>query len=223
MFYSWINEHVFAVSVIDYLELTATQSSKWVPYSVARRWPCANSSYRAKQPTPAFRNLVNSAWSSSVMWVRLTQVILERLHNYNLLLRISSIPMWMHSSGSSSTKCVAVMKWNENCAISKKRSRRMVFPCWIQARAQRLHSPERWSIWRQVYKHHHIEHNSHGSINCLQATFEKLENELREVNQNAEALKRNFLELTELKHILRKTQVFFDEVCMRFWLTYLSI
>jgi V-type H+-transporting ATPase subunit a len=48
---------------------------------------------------------------------------------------------------------------------------------------------------------------------CLkQATFEKLENELREVNQNAEALKRNFLELTELKHILRKTQVFFDEV-----------
>lgn len=48
----------------------------------------------------------------------------------------------------------------------------------------------------------------------LQATFEKLENELREVNHNAEALKRNFLELTELKHILRKTQVFFDEVCM---------
>lgn len=46
----------------------------------------------------------------------------------------------------------------------------------------------------------------------LQATFEKLENELREVNQNAEALKRNFLELTELKQILRKTQVFFDEV-----------
>ncbi|XP_065156759.1 V-type proton ATPase 116 kDa subunit a1 isoform X4 [Atheta coriaria] len=46
----------------------------------------------------------------------------------------------------------------------------------------------------------------------LEATFEKLENELREVNQNAEALKRNFLELTELKQILRKTQVFFDEM-----------
>jgi len=45
----------------------------------------------------------------------------------------------------------------------------------------------------------------------LEATFEKLEHELREVNQNAEALKRNFLELTELKHILRKTQQFFDE------------
>jgi V-type H+-transporting ATPase subunit a len=31
------------------------------------------------------------------------------------------------------------------------------------------------------------------------------------VNTNAEALKKNFLELTELKHILRKTQQFFDE------------
>uniref|UniRef100_A0A6P7H6E1 V-type proton ATPase subunit a n=1 Tax=Diabrotica virgifera virgifera TaxID=50390 RepID=A0A6P7H6E1_DIAVI len=51
----------------------------------------------------------------------------------------------------------------------------------------------------------------------LEATFEKLENELREVNQNAEALKRNFLELTELKQILRKTQVFFDEHNMRFY------
>ena len=45
----------------------------------------------------------------------------------------------------------------------------------------------------------------------LEATFEKLEHELREVNQNAEALKKNFLELTELNHILRKTQQFFDE------------
>ncbi|XP_030853624.1 V-type proton ATPase 116 kDa subunit a [Strongylocentrotus purpuratus] len=45
----------------------------------------------------------------------------------------------------------------------------------------------------------------------LEACFEKLENELKEVNTNQEALKRNFLELTELKHILRKTQHFFDE------------
>ncbi|XP_029836521.2 V-type proton ATPase 116 kDa subunit a1 isoform X2 [Ixodes scapularis] len=45
----------------------------------------------------------------------------------------------------------------------------------------------------------------------LEATFEKLENELKEVNTNAEALKKTFLELTELKHILRKTQAFFDE------------
>ncbi|KAL1232998.1 V-type proton ATPasesubunit a [Trichinella spiralis] len=46
----------------------------------------------------------------------------------------------------------------------------------------------------------------------LEATFEKLDNELREVNMNEEMLKKNFLELTELKHILRKTQAFFDEV-----------
>ena len=32
-----------------------------------------------------------------------------------------------------------------------------------------------------------------------------------QVNQNTEALKKNYLELTELKHILRKTQQFFDE------------
>ncbi|XP_036362341.1 V-type proton ATPase 116 kDa subunit a1 isoform X3 [Octopus sinensis] len=45
----------------------------------------------------------------------------------------------------------------------------------------------------------------------LEATFEKLENEMKEINANAEALKRNFLELTELRHILRKTQNFFEE------------
>ncbi|KAK0418067.1 hypothetical protein QR680_013355 [Steinernema hermaphroditum] len=46
----------------------------------------------------------------------------------------------------------------------------------------------------------------------LEATFEKLENELREVNHNEEMLKKNYAELTELKHILRKTQQFFEEV-----------
>uniref|UniRef100_A0A9J8AI68 V-type proton ATPase subunit a n=1 Tax=Cyprinus carpio carpio TaxID=630221 RepID=A0A9J8AI68_CYPCA len=50
------------------------------------------------------------------------------------------------------------------------------------------------------------EHSS-----CVLATFEKLENELKEINTNQEALKKNFLELTELKHILRRTQQFFDE------------
>uniref|UniRef100_A0A8C1KTK9 V-type proton ATPase subunit a n=1 Tax=Cyprinus carpio TaxID=7962 RepID=A0A8C1KTK9_CYPCA len=33
-----------------------------------------------------------------------------------------------------------------------------------------------------------------------------------EINTNQEALKKNFLELTELKHILRRTQQFFDEM-----------
>uniref|UniRef100_A0A0N7ZA30 V-type proton ATPase subunit a n=1 Tax=Scylla olivacea TaxID=85551 RepID=A0A0N7ZA30_SCYOL len=45
----------------------------------------------------------------------------------------------------------------------------------------------------------------------LEATFEKLENELREVNANAETLKKNSLELTELKHVLATTQLFFQE------------
>ena len=48
----------------------------------------------------------------------------------------------------------------------------------------------------------------------LEATYEKLENELKEVNTNAEALKKTYLELTELRHILQKTQQFFDEVTM---------
>jgi len=46
----------------------------------------------------------------------------------------------------------------------------------------------------------------------LEATYEKLENELKEVNTNAEALKKTYLELTELRHILQKTQQFFDEM-----------
>ena len=49
---------------------------------------------------------------------------------------------------------------------------------------------------------------------CAQATFERLEAELNEINANADSLNRNFLELTELKHILRKTQTFFEEVCL---------
>ncbi|XP_064617786.1 V-type proton ATPase 116 kDa subunit a 1-like [Liolophura sinensis] len=44
----------------------------------------------------------------------------------------------------------------------------------------------------------------------LEAAFEKLESELREVNTNAEALKRNYLELSELREVLKKTQTFFS-------------
>lgn len=50
----------------------------------------------------------------------------------------------------------------------------------------------------------------------LEATYEKLENELKEVNTNSEALKKTYLELTELRHILQKTQQFFDEVRITF-------
>jgi len=45
----------------------------------------------------------------------------------------------------------------------------------------------------------------------LKKTKKKLRSLKLKVNQNAEALKKNFLELTELKHILRKTQQFFEE------------
>ena len=46
----------------------------------------------------------------------------------------------------------------------------------------------------------------------FQAQFEQLENEMKDSNANYEALMKSFLELTELKHILRKTQTFFEEV-----------
>ena len=52
------------------------------------------------------------------------------------------------------------------------------------------------------------------NLKFFKATFEKIETELREVNTNAEALKRNFLELTELREVLLKTQTFFREVCL---------
>jgi len=44
----------------------------------------------------------------------------------------------------------------------------------------------------------------------LEASFEKLETELKEVSGNAENLNRNFLELTELKEVLKAAQVFLD-------------
>ncbi|CAB4002785.1 V-type proton ATPase 116 kDa subunit a-like isoform X1 [Paramuricea clavata] len=45
----------------------------------------------------------------------------------------------------------------------------------------------------------------------LEAQFEQLENEMKDSNVNFEAMKKGLLELNELKHILRKTQVFFEE------------
>lgn len=45
----------------------------------------------------------------------------------------------------------------------------------------------------------------------LEATLDKTEAELREVNVNTAALDKNFSELNELKHVLEKTRIFFDE------------
>ena len=46
----------------------------------------------------------------------------------------------------------------------------------------------------------------------METTFEKLENETREVNASIGNLRRTYFELQEMKHLLRKTQIFFDEV-----------
>ncbi|XP_077993594.1 V-type proton ATPase 116 kDa subunit a 1-like [Glandiceps talaboti] len=46
----------------------------------------------------------------------------------------------------------------------------------------------------------------------LEATFEKLETEMKQIIVNQETLKKNYLELTELKHVLIKTRQFFEEV-----------
>uniref|UniRef100_H2ZFW7 V-type proton ATPase subunit a n=1 Tax=Ciona savignyi TaxID=51511 RepID=H2ZFW7_CIOSA len=51
-------------------------------------------------------------------------------------------------------------------------------------------------------------------ISLLANKFDKLETEMKSVNSNQEALKKNFLELTELKHILRKTQQFFEQAAL---------
>jgi V-type H+-transporting ATPase subunit a len=45
----------------------------------------------------------------------------------------------------------------------------------------------------------------------LQTSLEKTENEILELSQNSVNLKSNFLELTELTHVLEKTETFFSE------------
>lgn len=42
--------------------------------------------------------------------------------------------------------------------------------------------------------------------------LEQLEHDLLEVNANKDALKKNYLELQELRHILTKATQFFEEV-----------
>ncbi|CAL1535625.1 unnamed protein product [Lymnaea stagnalis] len=47
-------------------------------------------------------------------------------------------------------------------------------------------------------------------MNDLEVEFEKMDTELRQVNTNNEALKQNYLELTELREVLTKTQFYFQ-------------
>lgn len=46
----------------------------------------------------------------------------------------------------------------------------------------------------------------------LESTFEKLENELKEVIASRDELRKTFLDLTQLKCILQKAQIFFQQV-----------
>ncbi|KAJ8952990.1 hypothetical protein NQ318_015350 [Aromia moschata] len=48
-------------------------------------------------------------------------------------------------------------------------------------------------------------------VKRIQAHLEKTEGDIKELSENAVNLKSTFLELTELKHVLEKTQVFFNE------------
>jgi hypothetical protein len=59
--------------------------------------------------------------------------------------------------------------------------------------------------------HYKKIHLSDGVLSKAAFLLKQLLIIFEKVNQNAEALKKNFLELTELKHILRKTQQFFEE------------
>ena len=45
----------------------------------------------------------------------------------------------------------------------------------------------------------------------LKMVLEQLEHDLQEVNSNKDALKKNYLELQELRHILTKATHFFEE------------
>ena len=46
----------------------------------------------------------------------------------------------------------------------------------------------------------------------LESRFEELENEVKEINTNTETLKRNMLDLVELRHIINRAQGFFEAV-----------
>lgn len=50
----------------------------------------------------------------------------------------------------------------------------------------------------------------------MENSFENIENDLKEVIASGDALRKTFLELTEMRHVLFKTQQFFDQVsCTR--------
>lgn len=46
----------------------------------------------------------------------------------------------------------------------------------------------------------------------MESSFDNIENDLKEVIASGDALRKTFLELTEMRHVLHKTQQFFDQV-----------
>lgn len=46
----------------------------------------------------------------------------------------------------------------------------------------------------------------------METSFDNLENDLKEVISSGDALRKTFLELSEMRHVLHKTQQFFDQV-----------
>ena len=57
-----------------------------------------------------------------------------------------------------------------------------------------------------------VHHSYNVVTNVPQATYEKLEGELKELNSSIEALRRNQGELQELRHVLQHTDSFLAEV-----------
>lgn len=46
----------------------------------------------------------------------------------------------------------------------------------------------------------------------MESSFDNIENDLKEVIASGDALRKTFLELTEMRYVLYKTQQFFDQV-----------
>lgn len=125
----------------------------------------------------------------------------------------SWMPTSMLSKGNSWPKSDAATRWNESFATSRLKSIRIEWGCLKARKFQRLPIPGRSQTWRYVSGV--VRKGWSQRIWCcfwFQSKLEKTENEMRELSKNAVNLHNNYLELTELKHVLEKTQVFFTEV-----------
>ena len=65
---------------------------------------------------------------------------------------------------------------------------------------------------RKVPRTPSLRARSQLEIDQLESKLENLDTRIRQMNQSGGTLNRRFLELTELRHVLRETAVFFEEV-----------